>query len=124
MRSSVTSTATIRPVPSKGRARAADDDDDDDGHPAGARNGSSRTARSAEDDGKNVDGMMGLGKNGTATATEKEMEPADRFFWTYTEEPHRTRRQAIIKAHPEVRLYIFYCLFGCLDVGTWLCFIS
>ncbi len=28
------------------------------------------------------------------------------FFWTYTEEPHRTRRQAIIKAHPEVRLFI------------------
>ncbi len=28
------------------------------------------------------------------------------FFWTYTEEPHRTRRQAIIKAHPEV-LYPF-----------------
>lgn len=27
----------------------------------------------------------------------------DQFFWTYTEEPHRTRRQAIIKAHPEVR---------------------
>ncbi|KAF2233919.1 dihydroceramide delta(4)-desaturas-like protein [Viridothelium virens] len=26
----------------------------------------------------------------------------DRFLWTYTEEPHRTRRQAIIKAHPEV----------------------
>jgi sphingolipid delta-4 desaturase len=26
----------------------------------------------------------------------------DRFFWTYTEEPHKTRRQAIIKAHPEV----------------------
>lgn len=26
----------------------------------------------------------------------------DRFFWSYTEEPHRTRRQAIIKAHPEV----------------------
>ncbi|KAI2638924.1 sphingolipid delta4-desaturase [Hypomontagnella submonticulosa] len=24
------------------------------------------------------------------------------FFWTYTEEPHRTRRIAIIKAHPEV----------------------
>ncbi|EMC97658.1 hypothetical protein BAUCODRAFT_69097 [Baudoinia panamericana UAMH 10762] len=24
------------------------------------------------------------------------------FFWTYTEEPHQTRRQAIIKAHPEV----------------------
>jgi len=26
----------------------------------------------------------------------------DDFFWTYTEEPHRTRRQAIIKAHPAV----------------------
>ncbi|MCJ1259811.1 hypothetical protein MMC24_007650 [Lignoscripta atroalba] len=26
----------------------------------------------------------------------------DHFFWCYTEEPHRTRRQAIIKAHPEV----------------------
>lgn len=24
------------------------------------------------------------------------------FFWSYTEEPHRTRRQAIIKTHPEV----------------------
>ena len=24
------------------------------------------------------------------------------FFWTYTEEPHRARRQAIIAAHPEV----------------------
>lgn len=28
--------------------------------------------------------------------------PEDKFFWTYTEEPHRTRRQAIIKAHREV----------------------
>ncbi|MCJ1279971.1 hypothetical protein MMC21_007796 [Puttea exsequens] len=26
----------------------------------------------------------------------------DQFFWSYTEEPHRTRRQAIIKAHPKV----------------------
>ena len=26
----------------------------------------------------------------------------DHFFWAYTEEPHRTRRMAIIKAHPEV----------------------
>ncbi|TAQ91507.1 hypothetical protein B7494_g222 [Chlorociboria aeruginascens] len=31
------------------------------------------------------------------------LEPQDHdFFWTYTEEPHRTRRQAIIKAHPKV----------------------
>lgn len=32
----------------------------------------------------------------------KEGNDYDIFFWTYTEEPHRTRRQAIIKAHPEV----------------------
>jgi hypothetical protein len=31
------------------------------------------------------------------------------FFWTYTEEPHRTRRQAIIKAHPEVKSLLGYC---------------
>ena len=28
--------------------------------------------------------------------------PEDKFFWTYTEEPHRTRRQAIIKEHKDV----------------------
>lgn len=27
---------------------------------------------------------------------------ADHFYWTYSDEPHRSRRQAIIKAHPEV----------------------
>jgi sphingolipid 4-desaturase/C4-monooxygenase len=36
-------------------------------------------------------------------AIEQVQSPThDYFFWTYTEEPHRTRRQAIIKAHPEV----------------------
>lgn len=41
--------------------------------------------------------------NGKATAEEKVDDAAHRdFFWTYTEEPHRTRRLAIIKAHPEV----------------------
>ncbi|KAK1836027.1 fatty acid desaturase-domain-containing protein [Podospora conica] len=51
----------------------------------------------------------GTASNGTANgATGSAAEPApvdanDRdFFWTYTEEPHRTRRLAIIKAHPEV----------------------
>lgn len=29
-------------------------------------------------------------------------DDANRFFWTYTEEPHKTRRLEIIKAHPEV----------------------
>ncbi|KAL0942818.1 dihydroceramide delta(4)-desaturase [Colletotrichum truncatum] len=33
-----------------------------------------------------------------STSAPKERD----FFWTYTEEPHRTRRLAIIKAHPEV----------------------
>ncbi|KAL8731324.1 MAG: hypothetical protein Q9166_003548 [cf. Caloplaca sp. 2 TL-2023] len=35
----------------------------------------------------------------------KPLQPqnaSDHFFWSYTEEPHRTRRRAIIKAHPEV----------------------
>ena len=38
-----------------------------------------------------------------ATAHPVPGNEHDHFFWTYTEEPHRTRRQAIIKAHPEVR---------------------
>lgn len=29
-------------------------------------------------------------------------DPSD-FLWIMTEEPHRTRRMAIMKAHPEVR---------------------
>lgn len=36
------------------------------------------------------------------TPTVVGQNPRDDFFWSYTEEPHRTRRQAIIKAHPEV----------------------
>lgn len=40
-----------------------------------------------------------LGSKAQAEADAKH----DYFFWTYTEEPHRTRRLAIIKAHPEVR---------------------
>lgn len=41
----------------------------------------------------------------TVTSAPKAADAADAkhdFFWTYTEEPHRTRRLAIIKAHPEV----------------------
>ncbi|KAK4896652.1 sphingolipid delta-4 desaturase [Elasticomyces elasticus] len=45
--------------------------------------------------------------NETAAGKEQVSAPEDgkdydRFFWAYTEEPHRSRRQAIIKAHPEV----------------------
>ena len=43
-----------------------------------------------------------------ATTTTTRISPPetslveDHFFWTYSEEPHRSRRKAIIKAHPEV----------------------
>lgn len=40
-------------------------------------------------------------EQGPASVTESK-EETDQFFWTYTEEPHKTRRQEIIKAHPEV----------------------
>lgn len=43
--------------------------------------------------------------NGATTAADAQEETDKKlhdFFWTYTEEPHRTRRLAIIKAHPEV----------------------
>lgn len=41
--------------------------------------------------------------NGAPAAEAQVDDPGYRdFFWTYTEEPHRTRRLAIIKAHPEV----------------------
>jgi sphingolipid delta-4 desaturase len=41
--------------------------------------------------------------NGAAAAEALLDDPGYRdFFWTYTEEPHRTRRLEIIKAHPEV----------------------
>lgn len=37
-----------------------------------------------------------------ASASESQPDAKHDFFWTYTEEPHRTRRLAIIKKHPEV----------------------
>ncbi|KAK7732927.1 sphingolipid delta-4 desaturase [Botryosphaeria dothidea] len=37
----------------------------------------------------------------TTTVEPKKKNVEQDFFWTYTEEPHRTRRMAIIKAHPE-----------------------
>lgn len=39
----------------------------------------------------------------TETTTTSNMKTLEQdFFWSYTEEPHRTRRQAIMAAHPEV----------------------
>jgi hypothetical protein len=40
----------------------------------------------------------------TLQATIKPQDQDDHFFWSYTEEPHRSRRMAIIKAHPEVEM--------------------
>lgn len=41
----------------------------------------------------------------SAPSNQGNANPKHDFFWTYTEEPHRTRRLAIIKAHPEVCVY-------------------
>lgn len=45
----------------------------------------------------------------SASATSDEPEPSkaaaaqgEDFLWMYTEEPHRSRRMAILKQHPEV----------------------
>jgi sphingolipid delta-4 desaturase len=46
----------------------------------------------------------------SSSETELEQEeksfddPYPDFLWMTTEEPHRSRRMAILKAHPEVRL--------------------
>ena len=45
---------------------------------------------------------MALTETTTTRVEPLSSSSSEQFFWTYTEEPHRTRRQAIIKAHPEV----------------------
>lgn len=48
-------------------------------------------------------GEIRLNGAGAADKAQAESDQKEHdFFWTYTEEPHRTRRLAIIKAHPEV----------------------
>lgn len=64
--------------------------------------------RKANGNGKAADEGHEIRLNGAAAAAQAQEETDKKvndFFWTYTEEPHRTRRLAIIKAHPEV--YIF-----------------
>ena len=64
-------------------------------------NGPSRRKEPAANGSAN--GNANGSANGAATPEAKLDDEKDRdFFWTYTEEPHRTRRLAIIKAHPEV----------------------
>ncbi|KAH8671038.1 fatty acid desaturase-like protein [Xylariales sp. PMI_506] len=50
-----------------------------------------------------LNGKASAGKKKDEIQGASSLEQHERdFFWTYTEEPHRTRRLAIIKAHPEV----------------------
>jgi sphingolipid 4-desaturase/C4-monooxygenase len=60
------------------------------------------TAAAAEGPKAAGDDVLGPAtKDAEPTLDPIEVKERD-FFWTYTEEPHRTRRLAIIKAHPEV----------------------
>lgn len=64
-----------------------------------------------------------MARSAATTATKEATPPANSspapqqdgndFLWTYTEEPHRTRRLAIIKAHPEVAPLLY------LDLNAW-----
>lgn len=65
---------------------------------AGAERRKPAAGRNASPDGE-------VRLNGAADVAQAQAEADQKeraFFWTYTEEPHRTRRLAIIKAHPEV----------------------
>jgi sphingolipid delta-4 desaturase len=57
------------------------------------------TAIASQANSKTSAGLKAKPKTSTESTEKNEY---DHFFWTYTEEPHRTRRQAIIKAHPEI----------------------
>ncbi|CAD6445161.1 a72da926-6c54-47be-b9cf-2c0a0d572fcd [Sclerotinia trifoliorum] len=46
-------------------------------------------------------GISGKNEEGSPPQIDIDVKEHD-FFWTYTEEPHRSRRLAIIKAHPDV----------------------
>lgn len=64
-------------------------------------NGSSQKVESAVN-GKDNSRVIGNGTDSADGEAQLEDSKYRDFFWTYTEEPHRTRRLAIIKAHPEV----------------------
>ncbi|KAK3358875.1 fatty acid desaturase-domain-containing protein [Lasiosphaeria hispida] len=64
----------------------------------------SETAATSASSKRKAPAANGANGNGAMAPAERDaIETKYRdFFWTYTEEPHRTRRLAIIKAHPEV----------------------
>ena len=43
-----------------------------------------------------------MGKGGSATLVQPPLVARDDFLWDTKDEPHASRRKAILKAHPEV----------------------
>ena len=70
--------------------------------------------------GSSSEGQAAPASDGSSPEAESKTD----FFWTYTEEPQRTRRQAIIRAHPEVWHLLLAChYFSCTCLATletWL----
>jgi sphingolipid delta-4 desaturase len=71
---------------------------------------STSTVTTARENGKGVGARLRVGEAEAEREQVLDVKEHD-FFWTYTEEPHRTRRMAIIKAHPEVRHIICSLLY-------------
>lgn len=69
---------------------------------------SSVTSESSSHENEEVAKLVGAdsgpmdGKRWLPPISSEPQDPSD-FLWLLTEEPHRTRRMAILKAHPEVR---------------------
>ena len=63
----------------------------------------------------------------SAPLPTKALAPREDFFWDVSDEPHASRRQAILKAHPEVRSLMghewkskYLCLFLLVIPQIWL----
>jgi sphingolipid 4-desaturase/C4-monooxygenase len=85
-----------------------------------ASSSSSPSASASDDEHEQPAQGQGQGQRlaGEEWAPEKVVpeQSHDDFLWMMTEEPHRTRRKAILKAHPEVRAVV-YSLSRAEDLG-------